>query len=410
MGRQAGAKILVLMVGAAALGGPSCSSDTAAGARDGGPGPVSDAAQCSPDSGPMAEPAPRPVETVVGEVPLEDIAYDLAVARCSYFSRCFGLATYVANECVDSLAANGSWVYPVTDGAEATIQYTLPNQALQAAIDVGSVQYDGQREAQCIAALMAEGCSGSSELIENIAACAGVFTCASGPDGGAADGSAGDGSAACAQLIGPDEPLMQTCTTDQDCVGVTGDSQGPNCVGGFCAASPCGFAVIQSGASCASIAAAGQACNDSVLSLVFNSAVDTPMGVCSPGLACQGATTDGGLGTCVVPQRWRDVRRFRRLQARARLRLRNLRDTAQHRSRASAGGARLVSPTATSRATSVGPFSRRARNARTSNRADPGSSAPASAGRRADDIQRSRVQCWSAAAPAACSRARTLVA
>ena len=319
MGGRPRVRILAwIVVGAAALAGPSCSSDTAgsgrsrdasgAGQDGGGAGPdASDAAPCPAAGSLTAEPAPRQV-TLDGGVPIGQLAGALAVARCNYVSRCFALSAYVANECVDALATSESWVYYEDCSTDPIIgyfcvssglYYGYPSADLLQAVGAGTIQYDARKAAQCIAALLAQGCGGET-LLEQIPACAGVFACSSGADGGVAptDGGAADGGSACAQLLPPTNQPVPPCATDQDCVGVTANQQqGPYCVAGFCAPSPCGIA-----ADCPSYAAAGGPCNTNALSPLNGLLPTTPGGTCAPGLSCHVQTTDGGLGTCVIPQ------------------------------------------------------------------------------------------------------------
>lgn len=212
---------MVMAVGVAIVGDVACSGGAEApgGAHDGGgagrdgggAGPDGgDAAQCPPPDGQTAEPSPRHL-AVDGGVPLDQLARALAVARCGYFSRCYALSTYLANECVDSLVNYETWAYE-TCGTAAYIGsfcswigplYTYPSADLLQAVAAGVIHYDAQKEAQCIAALLAEECGGYG-LFEELPACLGVFTCASGIDGGASgptDGGAADGGSACSQLI-----------------------------------------------------------------------------------------------------------------------------------------------------------------------------------------------------------------
>ena len=261
--------------------------------------------QCPGAGGLTTEPAPRQVD-LDGGVPMSQLAGALAVARCNYLSRCFALAPYVADECVDAVTNSGTWSYQICglvsgnlECTTSTITYADPSTALLYAVDEGLVRYDAQRGGQCIAALLAEGCN-SSELFEEIPACAGVFTCTVATDGGgigAPDGGTADGGSACSAYLFDSNPIA-TCATDNDCVDVTGYPQGPHCVGGICTASPCG---ITGDDGCVSFAGIGQPCQGNAYS-ILNSQAETPTETCAPGLACQGATTDGGLGTCVVPK------------------------------------------------------------------------------------------------------------
>lgn len=306
-------KILVTMsiCVAGAMGLVSCGGDSPGGGRDGGAGhdgggDGGDAAQCTASAGLGAEPQSRQV-AADGGVPIDQLAYAMAVARCSYWRRCFGLATYVANECIDSLAGSENWSYQTCGNnvvgfacSWGGVHYTIPNAALLQAVAAGVIRYDAQLEGQCVAALMAQGCV-SNALLEDIPVCAGVFTCAVGSDDGGSgptDGGASDAGSACSQFISAYNKPLHTCSTDEDCAGVSGYLEGPDCVAGICAATRCGIYL----SGCTSFAAAGQPCNANAISVLNDVAAATPGGTCAPGLACQGATTDGGLGTCVVPQ------------------------------------------------------------------------------------------------------------
>jgi len=336
MGGQRGARIVVVVaVSLAALGGSACGGgDTlvpgggrgggghggeglrdggsagqggvaghGAGARDGGgmhfDGGV-DAAPCLPPVGVLTpEPAPRQV-ALDGGVPIEQLPYALAVARCDYQRRCFGVSTYLSNECVDSVASTGRWGHQICSGSGNAWgcsgeyeNFLLPTAIMQA-VAAGVVRYYPQQEAHCIAALLAEGCAGD-ELIEGIPDCTGIFGCPPPADGGATDGGAPDGGATCTQFVPAEVGVWRTCATDDDCAGET-SPQGPDCVGGICAPTRCGITIGR----CTSYVAAGEACASSALSLV-NNVVPNPAAMCAPGLVCQGVPGDGGLGTCVVP-------------------------------------------------------------------------------------------------------------
>jgi hypothetical protein len=314
MGEWRCVRILVTMVvGVAALGGGSCGggSRTAADRREGGSvgddggaagldggiagpdGAGTDAAQCPAAGALIAEPPLRQV-ALDGGVPLGQYVVALAVARCSYYSRCFGLSTYVANQCVDQLVNNGTFDYTPSG---ATIGYFHPSAALLQAAAAGVVRYDPQREGQCLAAELAEGCANFS-LIEDLPACVGVFTCAPAADGGSGptDGGAVDGGPSCEQLVAGYNQPLRTCTTDDDCAGVDAGAQGPDCVAGICSRSRCGIFPI---AGCSSFAAEGEHCGSNAFSVLNNSVA--PDAMCAPGLGCQGRTPDGGPGTCVVP-------------------------------------------------------------------------------------------------------------
>lgn len=272
----------------------------------GASGAAGDAAACP--TGGAGEPAPQSV-AVDGGVPLEELPHALAVARCDYWRRCFGLATYVANECVDVLSnIDASWNYQTCSGtnqgtncATSTYYYTFPSAALLAAVNTGAARYDSASAGRCIAALLAEGCP-DKQLVEQLPACTSVFTCPSGQDAGVPAAAAGadggtDGGAACSSLLIDTDPFT-TCTSDADCAGLTNYPEGPHCVGGICTASACG--IFED--SCVSFAKAGNPCDGDALSILLSDGATSPTGACAPGLACLWTGADGGLGTCIVPQ------------------------------------------------------------------------------------------------------------
>jgi hypothetical protein len=288
--------LVLVAVGAAAVGGASCGGrigEPRDGSREGGhDGSVdsSDAAVCPTGETLVGEPPPQEV-VLDGGVPLDQIINAFAVARCDYLTRCFGLSTYYANNCVQQVKTFGSFSYPPSG---ATIGYPDPSQTLLTAVANGVVRYDAQQAAACIAALLVQGCA-AYQLIEAIPACAGVFTCAPGTDGGTG-GAAADGGATCQGLISGYNRPVATCQTDQDCAGVPARYQGPDCVFGICAPSRCG---ITSVAGCTSFALPGEPCASNAFS-VLNATV-AAAAMCQPGLNCKGATPAGGLGTCVIP-------------------------------------------------------------------------------------------------------------
>ena len=278
-GRRYARSLAILTVGATALSVASCGggSGQAASMRDGGAaghdgggaghdgggagrdGGGSDAAAC-PTAGSLAA-EPSPVQVALdGGVPLDQFLYALAVARCQYFSRCFALSTYVANDCVDQLVNNNSSFYYPPGGT--TITYLDPSSALAQAAAAGRVRYNPQREAQCFAAQLAAGCAGS-DLYVNLPACASVFTCPAGTDGGvgATDGGGADGGATCTQLVSFYDHPAQTCSTDQDCGGGADASQSSYCVAGICVPWRCGYFPIMGIEGCTSLAAAGEPCS-----------------------------------------------------------------------------------------------------------------------------------------------------
>ena len=361
MGKWRWARVLVTMaLGVSALGAGSCAGGAGKppGMRDGGAGregggaghdggvaghdgSSSDAARC-PSVGELAA-EPTPVQFQVpldGGVPLDQFLHALAVARCQYLSRCFALSTYVANDCVDQLVNNGSFNYPPGGGS---ITYLDPSSALAQAATAGDVHYDPHQEAQCLAAQLAEGCAGF-DLVVNLPACAHVFTCPTGTDGGAGatDGGAAAGGATCSFYDSP----VQTCSTDQDCAGGTGASRSPYCVSGICVTWRCGYFPIMGIDSCTSLAAAGEPCLTNAFSVL-----DQPGGAgrnVRAGIELPGRDARRRARRLRrAARRGRGVHRRRELQARSRLRLRHLRDPARQRTvleRPVRGGRRLLRP------------------------------------------------------------------
>lgn len=303
----------VCVVGAAALVS-SCGGGSKGGAGetavDGGDGA---AVQCPPPTGAEAEPPPEPF-VVDGGVPLDEYPRALAVARCSYWGRCFGLATYAVNECIATMVSSGTWSYfacqgdffgpnlqPQCSGTTGTFNLGARADVLKAAM-AGTAHYDAQRAGQCIAALLNEGCA-YTLLIENLPACTGVFSCLSdagptdgGPsDGGASSGDASDGGTVCSEINLLYSATFTTCSTDDECAGDKLPG-GPHCVGGICSPSACGVGLNM---YCTTFAQVGQPCQDTASSFIYPTS-PTPTATCAPGLACQYATADAGMGTCIV--------------------------------------------------------------------------------------------------------------
>ncbi len=262
--------------------------------------------QCGSDAGGEAT---LSQVTTDGGVGIEQYVRAMAIARCDYWSRCSGLASYVANECVDALVAFGTWSYSTCagNGSDAGCQGSevfYPSTELLQAVDAGTVQYDSRQSGQCVAALLAEGCA-DDQLIEPIPACSGVFTCATDAGSvGAADGGA-DAGVSCAGLLFRYSGALRffgtpppTCSTAADCAGAVGmEGAESYCAAGFCSISPC--AVMS--AVCTAYAQVGQPCLGNALSIVHDHDPQTATETCAPGLACSGAV-DGGAGTCVTPQ------------------------------------------------------------------------------------------------------------
>ncbi len=278
------------------------------GGRSPGVGGASASFRCGTDGGDAA----LSQVALDGGVPIEQYARAMAIVRCNYFSRCFGLAPYAANECVDALVAFGGWSYATCartgTGSTPTctgVRLAYPYAQLLQAVDAGTVQYDSQRSAECVAALQVQGCA-DSQLIETIPACSSVFTCpADGGSGAGPDGGAGPG-VSCATLVfeysgalrfaGQSPP--STCSSAADCADA-GSPEGPAsyCASGFCSISPCGVF----DAVCTARAQVGQPCVANAYSIVHSGDLQTATENCAPGLACSGAG-DGGAGSCVTPQ------------------------------------------------------------------------------------------------------------
>lgn len=240
-----------------------------------------------------------------GGVPLAQVGFALAVARCEYWRRCTPLAAYVVEECVDSLSRTGIWNFSVYVGGGSslgeTVTYAFPNAALFQAVSDGIVNYDPDEENACLQALQTQGCHGGS-LWEVAPSCVRAFTCASneGVDAQVGGGAALDGGADCLAALGAGGAVLLPCSTSADCAGATSPG-GAYCVDGYCAPGPCGDADF----GCAFVDA-GQPC-DSDPPFLGNGVYATPWKtwptkMCSPGLTCGGLTSDGGLGVCATPQ------------------------------------------------------------------------------------------------------------
>ena len=295
---------LVALAGAlpACGGGNSTAHDAATGA-DAGVDAIVPTDGCAPaDAGePQVPPAHVSYD---GGVPIDRLASALAVARCNYLAKCYALAPYVAAECVEQMTQGSDWIFTesctldagATNCAWNMLENTFPGPALFEAIAAGRVTYDSQRESACLEALQAESCM-ARVLVENLPACAGVFSCAAG----VGDAGAPDGGPACSSLF-PSFGSVLPCTTTSDCNNPS-VSGAPFCVGGYCASDSCGN---YEPVACTSFVAAGQACDANPPSPSgFGEAGRTRF--CSPGLICQGLSGDGdggvgALGVCATPQ------------------------------------------------------------------------------------------------------------
>jgi hypothetical protein len=245
--------------------------------------------------------------TFDGGVPLDQVAHAIAVVRCNYWSRCFPIAPYVVAQCIEALGQTGAWnLNSCTMAGQGNdlcvgvaVSFSFPSVALLQAAATGLVRYDPNQESACLQALSVQGCH-SYFPWENIAACAGVFTCAAGAgDAGPDAGGAADGGEGCSGLFlgaAPGETMLP-CSTAGDCT-VPGD---PYCVDGYCAPEPCGNESASSG--CPSVDV-GQPCNADppFLGTIISAPSATVPKICLPGLSCTGVTNDGGLGVCAAPQ------------------------------------------------------------------------------------------------------------
>ena len=258
-----------------------------------------------------------------GGVPLDQVAFALAVARCNYWSRCAPLAPYVVSQCIQAVSQSGSWHFTTCSDRSAgnwqdrqcftiTVEFPLPSAATFQAVREGLVRYDPEQEGACLRQLQAQSCHGS-DLWDNIPACAATFTCspdAEADDGGSSAGVAVDGGTACAAVL---EPWVTTPgETLLPCAGASDCSEaawpgGPYCVDGYCAPGPLGdsdYCQPADGGVC-DFVDSGQPCDSDPPFLGEMSA--TPWGawptkICSPGLTCSGLTSSGELGVCSAAQ------------------------------------------------------------------------------------------------------------
>jgi len=256
---------------------------------------------CQPPSD-MAEPEVPALVTFDGGVPLGQVPFALAVARCNYWNRCSPFAPYVLKECIEALSQTGAWTHP--GGA---FIYSFPSAGLFQAVDAGVIRYDPEQESACLQALQAQQCHGV-DLWEDIPACASAFTCApdvgGGDAGGSDGGAAADGGTPCSELPKSWWPMpaktRKPCVADSDCASPA-LSGTPYCADGYCASEPCGD--IFNGCSFVGV---GEPC-DSDPPLFGQSMRATPWGtwptsICSPGLTCAGLASNGSLGVCETAQ------------------------------------------------------------------------------------------------------------
>ena len=302
----------------------SCSSS--GGPITGGSGGLGGAqVQCAGGAGGApGEPSPESID-VSGGVPVEQFRHAMAIARCSYWGRCSNLAPYVVNQCIDALTAGQPWTYQECAGTlgsggctTASTRYTQPTPELLRGVEYGTVHYDPDAAGRCIGVLQGQACI-YPFLVEWLPACAAVFTCPSGSSAaggaggaseapGGAGGGGGEGSVGRAGGGGgawhfrlslslpPPTPPPHVCATDADCADVTVAPQGPYCVSGLCADSPCGLF----DADCVSFAQVGEDCSFDAPGLAHGNNL-VLSGTCAPGLACQGAIRAVRDGICVVP-------------------------------------------------------------------------------------------------------------
>jgi hypothetical protein len=270
-------------------------------------------------------PLNRRVPTFVlpdGGVPIDQVAFALAVARCNYWSRCASLAPYVVSQCIQALSQNASWHFTTCSDrsagnwqdrqcATATVEFLFPNAAIFQAVRDGIVRYDPEQEGACLQQLQSQSCHGS-DLWQAISACTHTFTCtpdAEVGDAGSGGGVASDGGTVCSALLNPwvvPKETLLPCSTASDCTNVTSPG-GPYCVDGYCAPGSHGdkdYCQLADGGACEFVDS-GQPCdsNPPVLGQMWA----TPWGawptkVCSPGLTCAGLTSSGSLGVCSAAQ------------------------------------------------------------------------------------------------------------
>jgi len=279
--------------------------------------PKRDGSVCQPSSD-EAEPQLLAQVVLDGGVPLAQVPFAVAVARCNYFSRCSPMAAYEVDECITAFSQSDTWndvgcANPAGyDCAAGTISGTqpnpaYPNTALLQAVEAGLLEYDPNEEAACLRALQAQACHGF-DLWYNIPHCTGSFFClsdagAAGP--GSVDATVVDGGSSCADFVLSGSPLS-ACTTDSDCAGDAGAPSDPYCVDDYCFSRPCGELLGGPDGGCPSFVNSGQRC-DSEAPTLGRSDEPTPWGAvatetCAPGLACRGLSADGGLGTCAKPE------------------------------------------------------------------------------------------------------------
>ena len=125
-------------------------------------------------------------------ISLDQVAFATAVARCNYWSRCYPMAAYQLDECINSFSQSDGWTYVrcvPKNGRNSTDHDcfavsphgTRPNvgtpmSALRQAVDAGILAYDPEEEAACLQALQAQSCHGD-DLWFNIPHCIGAFAC-----------------------------------------------------------------------------------------------------------------------------------------------------------------------------------------------------------------------------------------
>ena len=250
-----------------------------------------------------------------GGVPLDKVAYAVAVARCNYWGRCLSFAPYIVRDCIDATLANGNtWSFGSCSGSasnytclESTISFpnAVPSAALLQAVDAGVVKYDPQQESACIEALQAEGCAQWDFPTSGPPACAAAFTCASDSgtnDAGSADEATTDAGGSCAAVL-PRFVQQVPCSTNADCTDAVAPG-GPYCFDGYCFPMPCGYFDF---VDCTSFVESGQACDSDPPGFGGAMYVLNPKSACSLGLSCKGLVIGAGsvpstLGVCAAPE------------------------------------------------------------------------------------------------------------
>src|SRR5262252_9434058 len=245
------------------LGGTvvACGSDNN-GRPDGGKGDGAiGSGDCAPSTD-AGEPEVPSAVSVDGGVPIDQLIRAYAVARCTYYGRCFSFAAYIVDQCIDAFTQGKTWTGTECSRHDngsicfSTTTYTSPSAALIAAVSAGQIGYDPAQMAVCLQVLSTQACHHLGPW-ESIPACNQAFSCPSGAGGDAgADGGAADGGASCATLLPQLSYTLTPCSSASDCPG-PGPVSGPYCVDGYCTPNACGLSSI----GCLSMVGDGRPCD-----------------------------------------------------------------------------------------------------------------------------------------------------